>query len=127
MQRTAFEHAIAVLTGKPPSELSVTPMSLSAPPPAIPPALPSDLLERRPDIAAAERRVQEANAQIGVARAAYFPSISLAGGGGFESAHIGNILEGPSGFWSLAGSAAELLFDGGARRGMNEQARAAFQ
>jgi len=126
VQRTAFEHAIAVLTGKPPSELSVAPMSLSAPPPAIPPALPSDLLERRPDIAAAERRVQEANAQIGVARAAYFPSITLAGGGGFESAHIGNILEGPSGFWSLAGSAAELIFDGGARRGTNEQARAAF-
>jgi len=126
VQRTAFEHAIAVLTGKPPSELSVAPMSLSAPPPAIPPALPSDLLERRPDIAAAERRVQEANAQIGVARAAYFPSITLAGGGGFESAHIGDILEGPSGFWSLAGSAAELIFDGGARRGTNEQARAAF-
>jgi len=126
VQRSAFEHAIAVLAGKPPSELAVAPMPLGAPPPAIPPGLPSDLLERRPDIAAAERRMQEANAQIGVARAAYFPSITLAGSGGFESNHIGNLLEGPSGLWSLAGSAAELLFDGGARRGVSDQARAAF-
>jgi NodT family efflux transporter outer membrane factor (OMF) lipoprotein len=126
VQRTAFEHAIAVLTGAPPTHLNIAPLPLGAAPPAIPPGLPSELLERRPDIAAAERRVQEANAEIGVARAAYFPSITLAGGGGFESEHIGNLLEGPSGFWSLAGSAAELIFDGGARRGLNDQARAAF-
>jgi NodT family efflux transporter outer membrane factor (OMF) lipoprotein len=83
-------------------------------------------LERRPDIAAAERRVQEANAQIGIARTAYFPSISLAGTGGFESAHIGSLLDGPSGFWSLAGSAAELIFDGGQRRGVTDEARASY-
>jgi NodT family efflux transporter outer membrane factor (OMF) lipoprotein len=88
--------------------------------------LPSELLERRPDVAAAERRVQEANAEIGVARAAYFPAISITGSGGFESARIGNLLEGPSGFWSLAGSAAELIFDGGQRRGVTEQARASY-
>jgi NodT family efflux transporter outer membrane factor (OMF) lipoprotein len=126
VQRNDFEHAIAVLTGKPPFDLTIAPLPLTAPPPAIPSGLPSDLLERRPDIAAAERRMQEANAEIGVARAAYFPTITLAGGGGFESAHIGNLLDGPSGFWSLAGSAAQLIFDGGARRGVSDQARSAY-
>jgi NodT family efflux transporter outer membrane factor (OMF) lipoprotein len=126
VNRTAFEHAIAVLIGKPPYQFSQQPLPLTIPPPAIPPGLPSELLERRPDIAAAERRVQEANAQIGVARAAYFPVFSLTGGGGFESDTIANLLSGPSGFWSLAGSAAELIFDGGQRRGVTEQARAAF-
>ena len=127
VQRAAFEHAIAVLIGKPPAEFNRTASPLSGPPPAIPPGLPSDLLERRPDIAAAERRMQEANAQIGVARAAYFPQFTLSGGGGFESSGISNLLAGPSGFWSLAGSAAELIFDGGQRRGLNEQARSAYR
>jgi NodT family efflux transporter outer membrane factor (OMF) lipoprotein len=126
VDRSAFEHAIAVLTGKAPYELAVPLLPMSAPPPAIPPGLPSELLERRPDIGAAERRVQEANAQIGVARAAYFPSIVLSGTGGFESQRIGNLLAGPSGFWSLAGSATQLLFDGGQRRGVTEEARAAL-
>ena len=86
VDRTAFEHAIAVLIGKPPYRVQPSrPAPLTNPPPAIPPGLPSELLERRPDIAAAERRVQEANAQIGVARAAYFPIFALTGGGGFES------------------------------------------
>jgi len=84
------------------------------------------LLERRPDIAAAERRVQEANAQIGVARSAYFPVFSITGSGGFESQALGALLNGPSGFWSLAGSAAQLVFEGGQRRGLSEQARAAY-
>jgi NodT family efflux transporter outer membrane factor (OMF) lipoprotein len=84
------------------------------------------LLQRRPDVAAAERRVQEANAQIGVARAAYFPNVTLSAGGGFESGVIGTLIQGPSGFWSLAGSAAQLIFDGGQRRGVSEQAKAAY-
>lgn len=126
VQRTAFEHAIAVLTGRAPYQFAVPPLALAAPPPAIPPGLPSDLLERRPDIAAAERRVQEANAQIGVARAAWFPRLLLSGVGGFESAKIGTLLQGPGGFWSLAGSAAELVIDGGQRRGLTEAARASY-
>jgi NodT family efflux transporter outer membrane factor (OMF) lipoprotein len=125
VDRTAFEHAIAVLIGKPPYHFSQQPLPLATPPPAIPPGLASELLERRPDIAAAERRVQEANAQIGVARAAYFPIFALTGGGGFESSKITNLLDGPSGFWSLAGS-AELIFDGGQRRGVTEEARANY-
>ena len=126
VQRSAFEHAIAVLIGKSPAEFSQLASPLTAPPPIIPPGLPSDLLERRPDIAAAERRVQEANAQIGIAKSAYFPVFTLGGTGGFESQTIGALLNGPSGFWSLAGSAAELIFDGGQRRGVSDQARAAY-
>jgi NodT family efflux transporter outer membrane factor (OMF) lipoprotein len=126
-QRAAFEHAIAVLVGKPPAEFSQPTSPLGGPPPEIPPGLPSELLERRPDIAAAERRVQTANAQIGVARAAYFPVFSLSGAGGFETSALGSLLSGPSGFWSLAGSAAQLIIDGGQRRGVSEQARAAYR
>ncbi len=126
IQRAAFEHAIAMLIGKTSYEFTQVPLPLTYSPPPIPVGLPSELLERRPDVAAAERRVQEANAQIGVARAAYFPSFSITGTGGFESARIGNLLEGPSGFWSLAGSAAELIFDGGQRRGLTEKARASY-
>ena len=126
VQRAAFEHAIAVLIGKPASQFSLPPIPLTAPPPVIPSGLPSDLLERRPDISAAERRVQEQNAQIGVARAAYYPQITLGGSGGFESAVFTTLLQGPSGFWMLGGQAAETLFDGGARRGASEQAKAAW-
>ncbi len=126
VERAQFEHAIAVLIGQPPADFTLPAIPLAAPPPSVPPGLPSELLQRRPDIAAAERRVQEANANIGVARAAYFPTITLGGGGGFESAAIGTLLQGPSGFWSLAGQAAEVLFDGGLRRGVSEQARAAY-
>jgi NodT family efflux transporter outer membrane factor (OMF) lipoprotein len=126
VQRTAFEHAIAVLTGKPPAEFNQASMPLTNPPPPVPAGLPSQLLERRPDVAASERRVQEANAQIGVARAAYYPQFTLTGGGGFESERLGTLLQGPAGFWALAGSAAELLFDGGARRGVTEEAWAAY-
>jgi NodT family efflux transporter outer membrane factor (OMF) lipoprotein len=126
VQRAAFEHAIAVLTGKPPYQFSVPLSPLGPPPMAIPVGLPSQLLERRPDIAAAERRVQEANANIGVAKAAYYPNVVLSAGAGVDSSTIGTLLQGASGFWSLAGSAAELVFDGGARRGATEQARAAY-
>ena len=126
VQRAAFEHAIAVLIGKPASQFSLPPIPLTVPPPVIPSGLPSDLLERRPDISAAERRVQEQNAQIGVARAAYFPQVTLNGTGGFESTAFTTLLQGPSGFWMLGGQAAEYLFDGGARRGASEQAKAAW-
>jgi len=127
VQRSQFEHAIAVLIGKPPAEFDLPPLPLTSPPPSIPTGVPSDLLQRRPDISAAERRVQEANANIGVARAAYFPRVTLTGGGGFESTSIGTLLQGPSGLWSLAGQAAEVLFDGGLRRGTTEEAKAAYQ
>jgi NodT family efflux transporter outer membrane factor (OMF) lipoprotein len=126
VQRAEFEHAIAVLTGKPPAEFNLAPFPLTTPPPSIPVGLPSELLERRPDIAAAERRVEEANANMGVARAAYFPAVALSVGGGFESTSIATLLQGPSGFWSLAGQAAEVLFDGGLRRGVSEQAKSAY-
>jgi NodT family efflux transporter outer membrane factor (OMF) lipoprotein len=124
--RAAFEHAIAVLVGKPASDFSLPPSPLEIEPPMIPEGLPSELLERRPDIAAAERRVQEANANIGVARAAYFPTVTLSASGGFESGVLGTLFQGPSGFWSIGGSALETLFDAGRRRGLSEQAIAAY-
>ena len=126
VQRAAFEHAIAVLIGQPASKFSLSALPLTTPPPAIPPGLPSDLLERRPDISAAERRMQEANAQIGVAKAAYFPTITLSGGGGFESIALGTLFQGPSGLWAVGGAAAETLFDAGKRRGVSEQAWAVY-
>jgi NodT family efflux transporter outer membrane factor (OMF) lipoprotein len=127
VQRAAFEHAIAVLVGQPPSTFSVPVLPLATPPPSIPTGLPSDLLERRPDIAAAERRVQEANAQIGVARAAYFPMLTLSGAGGLESAAITTLIQGPSGLWSFGGAAVQTLFDAGRRRGVSDQAIAAHE
>jgi NodT family efflux transporter outer membrane factor (OMF) lipoprotein len=126
VQRAAYEHAIAVLVGKPAAQFSIAPLPLTNPPPTMPVGLPSDLLERRPDISAAERRVQEQNAQIGVARAAYFPLVTLSGMGGFESAVAGTLIQGPSGFWMLGGQAAETLFDAGRRRGVSDQAKAAW-
>lgn len=127
VQRAAFEHAIAVLIGKPASAFSLPVVPLTAPPPAIPAVLPSDLLERRPDIAAAERRVQEANAQIGVARAAYYPLLTFSASGGFESAVITTLIQGPSGLWSFGGAAAETIFDAGRRRGVSDQAIATHE
>ena len=126
VQRAAFEHAIAVLTGQPPSTFSLAQFPLDTPPPAIPPGLPSDLLERRPDVSAAERRMQAANAQVGIARAAYFPLITLTGQGGFESIAAGTLFQGPSGLWAVGGTALETLFDAGRRRGTSEQAKAAY-
>jgi len=126
VQRTAFEHAIAVLIGKSPAEFSQMPTPLTSPPVPVPGSVPSELLERRPDIAAAERRVQEANANIGVARAAYYPQFLLTGQGGFESSRLGTLLQGPAGFWALAGQAAELIFDAGERHGITSEARAAY-
>lgn len=126
VQRSQFEHAIAVLIGEPASSFSFAPMPWTSPPPQIPTGLPSDLLERRPDIAAAERRMAAANAQIGMARAAYFPSLLLTGSGGFESSSVTTWLSGPSGFLSAGASAAVTAFDVGRRRAASEQAKAAY-
>jgi NodT family efflux transporter outer membrane factor (OMF) lipoprotein len=124
--RAQYEHAIAILMGKPPAEFSLAPLPLTAPPPPIPVSVPSELLERRPDIAAAERRVASANAQIGVAKAAYYPSINLGASGGFESISITTLIQGPSGLWSVGLAATETIFDGGRRRAASDQAIAAY-
>src|ERR1700726_1388376 len=101
VQRAQFEHAIAILIGKPPAEFSLVAAPFNYQPPSTPIGLPSELLQRRPDIAAAERRVAEANQQIGIARAAYFPTVSLGATAGFESTHITNLLDGPNAFWAV--------------------------
>ena len=124
--RAQYEHAVAILTGKPPAEFSLPPLPLTAPPPQVPIAVPSELLERRPDIAAAERLVASANAQIGVAKSAYYPVISLGASGGFESSAITTLLNGPSGLWSVGLSVVGTAFDVGRRRVLNDQARAAY-
>ncbi|PYP84599.1 MAG: RND transporter [Blastocatellia bacterium AA13] len=126
IQRAQFEHAIAVLAGTPASSFSVARGPLQSNPPAIPFGVPSELLERRPDIAGTERRVAAANEQIGVARAAYFPSLSITGGAGFQSNMIGTLLTWPSRFWSLGAALSQTLFDGGLRKAISEQARAAY-
>ncbi len=124
--RAQYEHAVAILIGKPPAEFSLPPLPLTAPPPNIPVSVPSELLERRPDIAAAERRVASANAQIGVAKSAYYPLINLGATGGFESSSITTLLSGPSGLWSFGLSAATTIFDVGRRRAASDQAVAAY-
>ena len=123
VQRAQLEHAIAVLTGQTASTFSIPYIPLAALPPVIPTGMPSQLLERRPDIAAAERRVASANAQIGIAIAAYYPQISLSGAGGLESDAIGTLLNGSSVLWSVAGSAVQTVVDGGRRRAVTQQAR----
>lgn len=124
--RAQYEHAVAILIGKPPAEFSLPPLPLTAPPPHIPISVPSELLERRPDIAASERRVAAANAQIGVAKSAYYPLINLGASGGFESGSITTLVNGPSGLWSVGASAVETVFDVGRRRSLTDQARAAY-
>ncbi len=126
VQRAQLEHAIALLIGRAPSNFSIAAGALTATVPVIPVSLPSDLLERRPDIAAAERRVEAANAQIGIARTAYFPQLSLSASGGAQSSTIGNLLSLPNRFWSFGPALAATLFDGGARRSQVEQASAAY-
>lgn len=127
VNRSAFEHAIAVLVGKPPSQFSLPDSPLRISPPAIPPGLPSDLLERRPDIAASERRMQESNAQIGVAKSAYYPLVTLTGAGGFESGTFTTLLQGPSGLWAVGAAAAETLFDAGKRHAVTQQSESAYR
>jgi len=124
--RAQYEHAIAVLTGQAPSIFSLRSNALVANPPAIPVGIPSELLERRPDIAAAERSVAQANAEIGVAKAAYFPTILLSATGGFGTSSIANWLTWPSRFWSVGPSLAETIFDAGLRNATVQQYRATY-
>jgi len=114
--RAQYEHAIAVLTGTDPSSFSLPVRALNATPPLVPIGVPSQLLERRPDIAAEERVMAAANAQIGVATAAFYPNLTLTTDGGLESAAFKHLFDISSRFWSLGGSASELIYDGGLRR-----------
>lgn len=126
VSRTQLEHAIAILTGKAPVDLTIPPAPIHFAPPVVPVAIPSELLERRPDIAAAERRVAAANAQIGVAQAAYYPTLSLDASGGFASSTLGKLFSLPSRFWSVGPQLLGTLFDGGRRRATVEQAEANY-
>ena len=124
--RAQYEHAVAVLVGKPPAEFTLPPLPLTAPPPPIPVGVPSELLERRPDIAAAERTVASANAQVGLAKTAYYPLVNIFASGGFESGTITTLFQGPSALWAVGASAAQTIFDGGRIRASNDQAKAAY-
>ena len=124
--RSQYEHAVAILIGKPPAEFTPAPLPLTTPPPAIPVGIPSELLERRPDIAAAERHVASANAQVGLAKTAYYPSLSLFGTGGFESGSITTLLQGPSALWSVGASSFMTIFDVGRRRALNDEAKTSY-
>lgn len=127
INRAIFEHAIATLIGKPPAAVSLPEKVLDTPVPAIPVTLPTRLLERRPDVAAAERTVAQANALIGVGRAAYFPTLTLTASGGFTSTVINQLLKAPSRFWSLGADASETLFDAGLRKATLAQYRAQYE
>jgi NodT family efflux transporter outer membrane factor (OMF) lipoprotein len=125
--RAQFEHAVAILLGKPPAEFKLASLPLTTPPPGIPVGIPSELLERRPDIASAERLVASANAQVGVAKTAYYPLVNIAAQGGFESSSITTLFQGPSAFWSIGPSALFTIFDVGRRHALNDEARAAYE
>ena len=127
VQRAKLEHAIAVLIGKSPAELSLAASALTTQAPAIPVSLPSELLERRPDIAAAERKVAAANAQIGIAKAAYFPTLNLAMSNGFQSTDVGDLFTVARRYWAFGPAAAALtVFDGGVKNAQYNQAIAGF-
>ena len=114
--RAQFEHAIAVLIGKAPADFALAPKPWTTPPPVIPAGVPSQLLERRPDVAAAERRVAAANAQVGVARAAYYPTVMLGAAVGLEGKSITDWFNWPSRIWAVGPSVVQTVFDGGRRR-----------
>ena len=126
VQRAQLEHAIAVLVGKPPSALSIAPRPMTTVFPQIPVSMPSELLERRPDIAAAERRTAAANAQIGVAQAAFYPSLSLGATGGVQTSVLGDLLSLPARYWSIGPAIAQTIFDAGLRQAQKEQAIAVW-
>ncbi len=125
-QRAQYEHAIAVLTGKSASAFSLAEAPFDAAPPAIPTGIPSEILERRPDIATSERQMAFENAQVGLAKAAFYPHITLAGGGGYESRDISSLISAPSAFWSLGGDLLQPIFNGGRNRATLAASRAAY-
>jgi NodT family efflux transporter outer membrane factor (OMF) lipoprotein len=124
--RAQYEHAIAILVGKPPAELSITPQTIKITPPAVPVGVPSDLLERRPDIAAAERAMAAANEEIGIAKVAYYPTLGLTASAGFEGSQFSKWFSWPSRFWSVGPQLAETIFDAGRRRAQVAQTQADF-
>jgi NodT family efflux transporter outer membrane factor (OMF) lipoprotein len=126
VQRTQLEHAIAIIIGRAPSSLTIPVKVLKAPPPPVPVGIPSQLLERRPDIAANERRVAAANAQVGVAQAAFYPDITLSAAAGIEGSSLVNLFTWPSRFWSLGPTLSYTLLDFGKRQGTLEQAQATY-
>lgn len=121
--RSQYEHAIATLVNKEAADVTLAPAPLDVPLPKVPVGVPSQLIERRPDISAAERRSAAANAQVGVAISSFYPNVILGAGGGFETTNIGTLIQGPSALWSLGAQATELLFDAGKRRAITDQAR----
>jgi NodT family efflux transporter outer membrane factor (OMF) lipoprotein len=126
-QRAQFEHAIAALTGNPASTFTVPIAPLRAIPPPVPLGLPSDLLERRPDVATAERAMANENALVGVARTAFYPQFTISGTGGFQSTSIGSLISAPSAFWSLGGDLLQPIFNGGRNRANLAATQAAYQ
>ena len=127
VQRARYEHAIAILIGQPPNSFSLPVSPLEAQPPPIPPSLPSQLLERRPDIAAAERRTAEANERIGIARAAFFPTIGVSAAAGFESGSLANLFSASNIVYAIGPTLNYNVFDAGLRRSQSAQAVASFQ
>jgi NodT family efflux transporter outer membrane factor (OMF) lipoprotein len=126
IQRGEFEHAIAVLTGRPPSDVSISDLPKQSPPPPTVVSLPSTLLERRPDISSAERAVAAANEQIGIAKAALYPSLTLSATGGSQTSAVGDLLTLPTRFWSVGPQLVETLFDAGRRKAQVAETRAAY-
>ena len=127
VSRAQFEHAIGTIANYDLSTFAIPQSPLNSTLPKVPLGVPSQLLERRPDIAAAERQAAQANAQIGIAISAFYPTITLGGTGGFESTHAGTWLQGPSALWTLGGQATELLFDAGQRHALTDQARHTYE
>ena len=125
--RAQLEHAIGTIANLKLTEFSIPPSPLDLALPKVPLGVPSQLLERRPDIAAAERRAAAANAQIGIAVSAFYPTINLSGEGGFESLHFGTWIQGPSALWALGAQATQLLFDAGQRHALTDEARHSYE
>lgn len=125
-QRAQFEHAIAALVGVPASTFSVPVKPLALPPPAVPIGVPSDVLERRPDVAQSERQMAAQNAQIGVAKSAYYPGINIVASGGFENTGLGSIIGASTGFWAIGANVAETVLSGGKRRAQMDFAKSGY-
>jgi multidrug efflux system outer membrane protein len=125
-QRAQYEHAIAVLTGKSASAFSLAEAPFDATPPAIPTGVPSEILERRPDVATSERQMAFENAQVGIAMTAFYPHITLSGSGGWESRDIATLISAPSAMWSLGGDLLQPIFNGGRNRANLASSRAAY-